>query len=323
MKKTTKAVIGSLTVAASAVAFSAAAGFAAFNEVMNRNAKIYPAVTSKNSNLVFNNNFNKDEDPRVIWYNQLVPVFYEMISSKNLRLKAKMIPAEKHSDVFVFCSHGYRSDGNGEYDIMAKFYHDLGYNVFIIDHYAHGESDGKYIGFGYHESQACLEWINWMIEKFGNGIQIILQGISMGSATVMMMSGDESLPENVKFTVADCGFTTAKAEFEYDFKYFFHIPAHAIINSANMFNKKINGFEFEDVSPLESVAKTKVPILFIHGDSDDFVPTYMVHQLYAACTSEDKDLLLVKGAGHGESYKIDSFSYESKVKSFAEKFIEK
>lgn len=321
MKKSTKAIVSSLSIAAGAVAASAAVGYAAFNEVMNRNAKIYPAVAELFSKKVFLVNKN-NEDERILWFNEQKPINYEMIDSRGLRLKARMIPAEKESNVYVFCSHGYRSSGVGEFGIMTKFYHDLGYNVFMVDHAAHGESDGKYIGFGYHEYKDCLEWLNWMLEKFGDDIQLILHGISMGCATVTMMSGDENLPKNVKFIVADCGYTSTKDEFNHDLKSLLHLYGAPIINSANFFNKAINGFDFDDASPIKAVAKAKVPMLFIHGDSDTFVPTYMVHQLYAACTSEYKDLLLIKGAGHAESYRTDSASYEAKVKEFADKFID-
>lgn len=319
MKKSTKVIIGSGITALSAVAVSIGAGFTMFNEVMNRNAKIYPIVSSKAAEKMVITPENK-EDPRILWFREQSPLFYERVNDKGLKLKARMIPAE-NSNVYVFCSHGYRSSGLGEYEIMTKFYHDLGYNVFIVDHAAHGESEGKYIGFGYHEYKDCIDWLNWMKEEFDDDIQIILQGISMGSATVMMMSGDENLPDNVKFTVADCGYTTARAEFEYDIKEFMHLPEFPIVGTANIFNKHLNGYDFSDASPIDSVAKTKVPILFIHGDSDTFVPTYMVHQLYASCSTEEKDLLLVKGAGHAESYRTDSGAYEAKVKEFAEKYI--
>ena len=318
MKKATKIIIGT-TAAAAAVSVGASA--LVFNEVMNRDAIIYRKVieaVTKNTEPV-----KKDDDPRKIWFDQQTPVKYEMINPRGFRLKAIMIPADKPSKKFVFCSHGYRSNSTGEYGHMAKFYHDLGFNVFIVDHQAHGESDGKWIGFGYHESADGMLWIKWLIEKFGEDIEIVLQGISMGCATVMMMTGNHELPDNVKFTVADCGYTSCTAEFEHILNDFMHLPNFPILYTADIFNRIINGFDFNDVRPIESVGLAKIPMLFIHGDKDDFVPTYMVHQLYAACSSEDKDLLIVKGADHAASYMVDSESYENAVKKFIDKYISK
>ena len=322
MKKSTKALIAVSAVAASAAAFGFGAGYMLFNEVHNRNAKIFKAMANK-AGPAMENAERKEDDERLVWFRNAEFKSYEMINSKNFRLKAKMIPAENDSKLYVFCSHGYRSTGDGEYSLMAKFYHDLGFNVFIVDHQAHGESDGKYIGFGYHEYKDCMEWLSWMIDKFGKDIQIVLQGVSMGCATVSLMSGDENLPENVKFTVADCGYTSAQAEFEHCIKNFVHLPKHPFIDTANEFNKLFNGYDFKDASPINAVSTAKVPMLFIHGDCDTFVPTYMVHQLYGACNSEYKDLLLVSGAAHAESYRMNSEVYEEKVKEFVDKFIEK
>ena len=202
---------------------------------------------------------------------------------------------------------------------MTKFYHDLGFNVFIVDHQAHGESEGKYIGFGSHESRDAMQWLKFMTDTFGSDIQIILHGVSMGCATVMMMSGNPDLPKNVRFTVADCGYTSPWAEFDYQLKNA-HVPTSPLLDGANFFNKHIAKYDFKKVDAVESVSHAQVPMLFIHGTKDDFVPTYMVHELYDAC-STDKDLLLVEGAGHAESYPTDSAAYEAKVKSFIDKYI--
>lgn len=313
-----------------AAAFGAAAvagtGYVVFKEVMDRNALIYPLISEKAYAKANNSDdpdmIARENDPRTLWFNDQELTEYELINPKNFRLKGYLLPAEKESKVYVFCCHGYRSTGRDEYGVMAKFYHDLGYNVFIIDHQAHGQSDGELIGFGYHESQDALLWVNRLVELFGDDIQIILQGISMGCATVMMMTGNDALPGNVKFTVADCGYTSAKAEFDYFLNHYVHIPAVPIVPTANLFNKYINGYEFTDVNCLECVAKAKVPMLFIHGGADDFVPNYMVHELYAACNSDYKDMVIIDGAKHAESYRKDSETYEKKVKEFADKFID-
>lgn len=312
------------TLAALTAAGITGAGYLAFREVMGRESLMQPLtqlMADKQEKADPDALPSRASDERTIWFNQQELTEYEMVNPKNYRLKAFLLPAEKESDVYVFCSHGYRSSGKGEYGVMAKFYHDLGYNVFIIDHQAHGESEGKYIGFGYHESQDALLWLDWMIEKFGKDIKIILQGISMGCATVTMMSGSDKLPENVKFIVADCGYTSAKAEFEYIMKNNIHLPAFPVVDTANVFNKYINGYEFEDANPLESVKNAKVPMLFFHGGNDDFVPTYMVYELYDACGSENKDMMIIDGARHAESYRRNSEAYEAKVKEFAEKYI--
>ncbi len=317
MKKTGKTIVAT----AAAVGFLGGIGYGTFREIMHRNAalpeKLSKIVNKPNENAP---QFDPTTDERAIWFDNQTFEKYTITNSRGFTLAAHLLRAEAPSDVYVFASHGYRNHGRGEFNVMAKFYHDKGYNVFMIDHQAAGESDGTYIGFGYHESRDGMLWLEFMRETFGKDIQIILHGISMGSATVMLMTGNENLPENVKFTVADCGYTSAWNEFAHNFKGW-HVPTFPILNVANFFNKKISGYDFKDTDTKEAVAKAKIPMLFIHGAKDDFVPTYMGSQLYAHCGSAHKELYIAPEAAHAESYPIQSAEYEARVNSFIEKYI--
>ncbi len=289
-----------------------------FNEVMNRNARLTD-VLGKIIYTAPEPVAPAEPDERGVWFNEQKFEEFEMINDRNYRLRAYLLKSEKPSNVYAFCSHGYRSSGKGEFYLITKYYHDLGYNVFLVDHQASGESDGKYIGFGYYEYRDCLKWLDYMLEVFGSDIQIILHGISMGSATVMMMNG-ENLPENVKFTVADCGYTSAYNQFLHNAKSM-HLPKFPVVNFANAFNRRISGYDFKDANPIDAIKKAKLPMLFIHGANDDFVPTYMAGELYEACTSEDKKMLIVEGAAHAESYPTDSAAYEAMINEFIAEYI--
>lgn len=316
MKKKTSALLKAAGVTAGVVG---AVGYATFYEIMGRNAKLAPklgTLFAGESGLPA----DTEPDERQVWFENQTFEEIELINNKMQRLRGYFLPADKPSNVYVFGSHGYRGCGKNEFVLMTKFYHDNGYNVLLVDHQAAGESDGKYIGFGYHECPDCLKWLDFMHERFGDDIQIILHGVSMGCATVTMMSGSGKLPESVKFVVADCGYTSAYDEFMNNVGKLKTVLT-PLINLSSKINKRVSGFEFKDANPLEAVKNAKVPMLFIHGANDTFVPTKMVYELYEACSSEDKDLLVVEGAGHAESYPKDSASYEAKVCEFIEKYI--
>ena len=311
---------------AGAVAAAGCAGvsYILFDSVMNRSSKgfekAYGIVKNNLSkaDIACIDDTPKPKDERKAWFNECQKKEYTITNQRGFHLKGYLIEAENPTKSFVFCSHGYRSSGCGDFGIMAKFYHDLGLNVFLVDHQASGKSEGKYISFGHYESKDCLLWLDYLKKVFGEDITIILHGISMGAATVLLMSGDACLPQNVKCVISDCGFTTMQAEFEHAIKYT-KLPKTPFLNIADIYNKFYNSCSFKDVAPIESVKRAKIPVLFIHGTSDDFVPTYMVHELFAACKGE-KDLLLVKGAGHANSYKTDTPAYEDKVKEFIKKY---
>lgn len=258
------------------------------------------------------------------WMNDHGYKKYNMLNKDGNMLTAYLFQPKKKSNVYVFASHGYRSEGIGEWCFFAKYYVEtLGYNLFVVDHQGQGNSTGKYLGFGSFESRDGLQWLNFMIDKFGKKIKIILHGISMGSATVMLMTGAKSLPENVKFTIADCGYTSALNEFNYKLEAL-GVPTRPLVPYLSKKNIKRAGYDFQkDTDALAAVGQAKIPMLFIHGTKDKFVPTYMVHELFDNCSAPYKDKLLVEGADHAESYRIDKESYEKKIKEFADMFIKK
>lgn len=261
-------------------------------------------------------------DPRIEkylpWLKQQHFETWEMTSNDGLKLKAKFLKADRDTNKVLIAVHGYRSYNLKEYAYYIKFYHDLGFHILLPDNRAHGESEGTYIGFGWLDRLDCIQWIHQVKDYFHKDLQIVLHGISMGSATVLMASGEE-LPDDVKCIISDCGFTSVLDEFKHELHQR-HIPASLVLPTATLLSKKRVGYSFKEASTIEQVKKSKTPTLFIHGDRDNFVPTYMVYDLYNAC-SADKDLLIVEGAGHAQSYLVDPKLCESTIIEFMNKYI--
>ena len=247
---------------------------------------------------------------------------HSIVNDDGHRLQGYLMKPEKESKVYVFGSHGYRCNGKDEWCHYVKFYvESMGYNMFFVDHQAAGESEGQYIGFASFESRDCMKWIGYMLDTFGEDIDIILHGISMGSTTVMLMTGNESIPSNVKLAIADCGFTSAMDEFLYKIESL-HLPKYPLLPAVVAFHKKRVGYDFQkDTNALEAVSGAKIPMLFVHGSKDKFVPTFMAEKLYNACSSEHKDILIVDGADHAKSYRLAKEEYENKIRDLADRFL--
>lgn len=209
--------------------------------------------------------------------------------------------------------HGYNGNAMRDFCGGNKISRESGHNSLLIDQRTHGMSRGKTISFGINERKDCLSWVRYAVERFGEDTEIVLSGVSMGAATVLMAS-DLGLPKNVKAIVADCGYSSPKAiinkvmrdsglpdKLMYPFVWL----------GAMVFGK----FNLTESSAVSAVSESDVPILIIHGGADDFVPCYMAEEIYKACRSEKK-LLIVPGAGHGMSYLVDKDLYEKTVKDF-------
>lgn len=216
----------------------------------------------------------------------------------------------------VICFHGYTSKCMSDFTGLTEYYLKHGYAMLQPDARAHGDSEGTYIGFGCLDRKDALGWINWVIQKCGEDVEILLHGISMGGATVLMASGLE-LPPQVKGIISDCGFTSPKEVFTFVLKTMYHLPPFPVMPAADFINKRLAGYGMDECNAKREVKKAKVPILFIHGSKDTFVPTYMCHELYDCCASP-KTKLIIEGAAHGESYFKDMKAYEKAINEFVE-----
>lgn len=234
-----------------------------------------------------------------------------------LRLNGYVYKQQEVSNKWVILIHGYNNSAKSMIRWVRNFY-EKGYNVLTPDLRGHGKSEGEYIGMGWHDRLDLLLWIDRVIKEDPNA-KIALFGVSMGGATVMMASG-EDLPANVKVIVEDCGYTSALDVFIYQLGVLFGLPKFPVMQAANTVIKLKTGYDLNEASAIKQVAKSKTPILFIHGDQDTFVLFKMLDELYHAATA-DKEKLIIKGAGHWIAELVDPELYWNTVWSFVNKYI--
>lgn len=236
----------------------------------------------------------------------------EVTSFDGLTLRGRYYECQPGAPVELLF-HGYR--GNAERDLnggVARCFA-LGRNAILIDHRAGGRSDGNVTTFGIRERLDCLQWVQFALRRFGPDVKLILTGVSMGAATVMMAMGEE-LPPNVVCVLADCGYTSPK-EIICKVIRDMHLPPRVFYPFVRLAARLFGRFDLEETSALEAVVRTKVPLILIHGDADDFVPYEMSARIYEACRSQKK-LVPIKGAGHGLAYPADPEGYVQVLADF-------
>ena len=266
---------------------------------------------------IFNSKDNNEprfQDTWIYDYKDKEDVFIN--SFDNLKLHGYILKTE-NSDKWAITVHGYTNKAESM-SAMAYKYHSLGYNILMPDLRGHGKSEGSYVGMGWHDRLDILKWIDLIIKE-NKDAKILLHGISMGAGTVMMVSG-EDLPENVKVIIEDCGYTSAKEQLAYNLKTMFKLPSFPILNFCSLITKIKDNYFISEASAIKQLQKAKVPILFIHGDKDKFVPFYMLDKLYNACSSK-KDKLIIKDVGHAKSESLKSDLYWNKVEDFIKPYM--
>lgn len=234
-------------------------------------------------------------------------------SFDGLRLCGKYYEYEKGAPIEILF-HGYR--GTAERDLCGGVYRcfALGRNALIVDQRASGHSEGHVITFGARESRDCLTWIDFVIHHINKDAKIIITGISMGAATVMTAASMD-IPPNVIGVLADCGYTSTEAIIKKvirDMK----LPANLLYPFAKLSAKVFGGFDPDATSPIKSMQNCRLPVIFFHGDADDYVPCSMSGENYDACTSAHKHLVITPGAGHGLCFPVDQETYLAELNDF-------
>ena len=229
-------------------------------------------------------------------------------------LVGHLFPSEGQKRV-ILAMHGWRSFWCRDFGPVAQFFQENDCTVLYAEQRGQGESGGEYMGFGMIERFDCLEWIKWLNANGFADSKIYLAGISMGATTVLMTAGFPELPENVAGVIADCGFTSAKAEWKYISENNLRVPYDRRGKHVDALCRKRIELDSDAFTTLDAMKTCRVPILFIHGQADSFVPVEMTMQNYEACASP-KRVLIVPGANHGMSYFLDREGYEAAVKAF-------
>ena len=247
-------------------------------------------------------------------FNYIDSIKSERIYTKsfdNLRLAASYYNNDSDTTILLF--HGYRSDGRFDFACVVKYYIELGLNVLVVDQRASGESEGKIISFGIKERHDVLTWVEYLNNNYAPK-NVFLSGVSMGASTVMM-AANLDLPQNVRGIIADCGFTAATDIIKKVARQSFKINATPIIPVLNVACKIFGKFSLCEIDTIKALSESDIPIFFIHGKCDDFVPCEMSEISYNAARAE-KYICLVDNADHGISFLVDADNIQNQISDF-------
>lgn len=282
-------------------------------EVKNTEAIEVESIDNESERIIEENK-QKENEFAEKWTKNTKSKKVEVKAKDEITLRGTEYFTNEQSNKWAIILHGYHSNPESVISIGMHF-SEKGYNVLIPSMRASSESDGEYIGMGWLDKDDLKCWINLIIEQ-NKDAEIVLHGSSMGAATVLMVSGDE-LPGNVKAIIEDSGYTSVWDIFASEAKARFNLPSFPVLNMFRLVANMRAKYDIKEASALEQVKKATIPILFIHGDSDDFVPEYMCEELYKA-TKSKKEKLIIHEAGHTESKYKEPETYYNKIFEFLE-----
>lgn len=314
MKKSTKALVAGAGVVAGAAAFTHGLTNYMIRVALDRDSpKSALRMTKHLAAEVFSDPLYQKalEDAR-----ELAEIPHERVeitARDGERLVGHWFPVEQPRRILL-AMHGWRSAWHRDFGGIAPFWQQNGCSVLYVEQRGQNASGGDYMGFGMLERYDCLDWLQWLESTQGNVLPVYLVGLSMGASTVLMATGfDLSAP--VRGVIADCGFTSAHAIWNHVCRENLHMPYRLHRLEAEHLCKKKLHIGTQAYSTLEALKKCTVPVLFIHGEADRFVPPEMTYENFEACAGP-KRLFTVPGAAHGMSYYTDPEGYQREILDF-------
>lgn len=247
---------------------------------------------------------------------------YYMTSYDGLKLAADYFPPKGNAPrAIVLLAHGYRSGPLSDFSISTRDMLEMNLGCFLIHQRAHWDSEGELITFGVRERYDLRDWAAFLEREFP-GVPVIMDGLSMGGATVMAAAALD-LPSNVKGIIADCGYTSMREIFDKIIREWFHLPPFPLVHITDLYCRIRHGFGFSDINSAETLAHAKVPVLLAHGQADTFVPHAMGQTIYDAVKDKiDVTFFSVPEAEHGLSYLMDNAGYRRLLAEFFDKCLE-
>ena len=241
-------------------------------------------------------------------------------SHDGLKLHALYLPQQGEGHKYAVLCHGYGSIPQTMGRFASRFY-EMGYSILAPAARTHERSEGRYASMGWLERRDIVAGVDSLVEQDPQA-EVVLFGISMGGATVMMTAGEADLSSNVKCVIEDCDYSSVWDEFAGQLKEMFGLPTFPVLDAASLVTQLRAGYGFQEASAVEQLKKTSLPMLFIHGEEDTFVPYAMLDVVYQACANPEKELLSIPSAEHGEASSVDPERYWSTVEAFLAKHMD-
>lgn len=251
-----------------------------------------------------------------LWFNTLHLSDFNIKSHLGYTLHGNNIHGDDSTKLTIILVHGVTAH---RWSMLkyATLYTEKGYNVILYDQMAHGDSEGDFVSYGHYEKLDLQRIVQHAKAIFPN-TTIGIHGESMGASTALLHSAINEENKDVDFYIADCGYSNLTAQFQYRLREDYNMPDFGITAVASYISSLENNFHYSEVSPIDAIQKSSVPILFIHGTKDDYVPTVMSQLMYLA-RKDNSTLFLVHKAKHARSIDTNYKKYKRSVEKFISK----
>lgn len=241
----------------------------------------------------------------------------KITTSDDMKIDTYTYKNPKPSGKVIILSHGIRQNAQSMF-VFFNLYDKLGFDIVGFSYRNHGESTKSVTTFGKNEVKDLEAVMNYAHQKFGSEVRYGIHGISMGSAIMLQYAKQTAKNRQYDFLVSDCSFSDLgmllETRLKEDYSAISFLP---LVQSASSISSMNGRFDFYSIKPKEDIANIDVPVLIVHGKSDNYIPLNHAYQLFDA-KKDKKHLLIIDGAPHADSYFYNPSAYDEAVMKLIE-----
>ncbi|HEY9259384.1 alpha/beta hydrolase [Chitinophaga sp.] len=239
-----------------------------------------------------------------------VPFETVLLRTQNgLRLEGWWIPA-KAAKGTVILFHGYNGNKGSLFPEADRF-RALGYNTFLLDFRAHGNSEGYTCSVGYKEAEDVK--LAWDYVQQKSPLPIVLWGVSMGAAAILKAVPEYGLtPQKV---ILQCPFATLTDAVKSRMRSV-HLPASPFSQLLTFWGGVELGFWGSGFKPESYARQIHMPVLYFYGQKDIRVMPAETQAVFSNLGTQQKKLHIFPNAGHQSFCGKDSAAWRTEVTTF-------
>ena len=229
-----------------------------------------------------------------------------------LELTAWFIPpTEAANGATLIYVHGFGGNRGALLEQVVAM-HEVGYGALLLDMRNHGESGAAITTWGPAEARDVIAAYNYLLARSEvDPDRIGLVGKSMGGAAVALAAAQ--LPD-----LAVLVLESTYSSFEENLPNILPGIARAPGFLAPYVFSRMDSATLEPLDEIlvaETVAMLDVPLLVIHGEQDQLVPTEQGRAIFATA-NEPKTLYTIPGAGHLNIFTVDPATFTEQMRTF-------
>lgn len=244
------------------------------------------------------------------WNLAFEPVQFQ--ATDGVRLSGWKIPSDPSKPWLILC-HGLGADRADLLDIAAGLAQ-AGFNLFLFDFRAHGDSEGRSSSFGWREQrdlEGALAFLGTQTDVLDKPYGVL--GVSMGGSVALMTAARD---ERLGAVVADSSYDNLDRSIRHHLRLMYGLPPVPFGLFVTSAYRLRFGAWPDRMDPARAMAAISPrPVLLIQGAQDPRIGLAEARRLFEAAR-QPKELWVVETADHLATYASDPAEYLAKVSGF-------